>query len=195
MNHSEVFAEYRAYLFTLACRKLGCVMDVEDLLQETFLRWLQTSLGEIKSPKAFLTTVLTNLCLNHLQSARARKEEIIGPELSEQLVKESFYDPVCEEIQIDSLSKAIWILFERLSPKERTVFLLHEVFDYDYEEIARILRKSVTNCRQMLSRAKQHITSNRVRFTASQEEHEKLLRQFTQTCASGDLQSLVSMLA
>ncbi len=194
MNHAEVFAQYRTYLFTLARRMSGSVMDAEDLLQETFIRWLQASLREIKSPKAFLTTILTNLYLNHLQSARVRKEEGAATEMSERLVSKNLCDPIIEASLSDSLSQALWILLERLSPPERLIFLLREVFDYDYEEIATIVSKSVANCRQMLCRAKHRLTSSRQFFVASPEQHEKLLRQFMQTCASGDLESLISLL-
>ncbi len=169
-------------------------MDAEDLLQETFIRWLQASLREIKSPKAFLTTILTNLCLNHLQSARMRKEECAGSEMSEGFVSKDLCDPIIEASLSDSLSQALWVLLERLSPMERLIFLLREVFDYDYEEIATIASKSVANCRQMLCRAKHRLTSSRQLFIASPEQHEKLLRQFMQTCASGDLERLIFLL-
>lgn len=194
MNHAEVFTEYRAYLFKLACRLSGSAFDAEDLLQETFIRWLQASLREIKSPKAFLKTILTNLYLNHLQSARARREEGASPDALESFVAGDGSDPASIASLSDSLSQALRVLLERLSPPERLVFLLHVVFDYDYEEIAAITRKSVANCRQMLCRARLRLTSNRQLFVASPEQHEKLLRQFTQTCASGDLQSLISLL-
>ena len=194
MNHAEVFTEYRAYLFSLACRLSGSVVDAEDLLQETFIRWLQASLREIKSPKAFLKTILTNLYLNHLQSAQVRREEGACSELLEELESKRACDPSSIAARSDSLSQALWLLLERLSPLERLIFLLHVVFDYDYEEIAAITRKSVANCRQMLCRARLHLTSNRTLFVASPELHERLLRQFTQTCASGDLQSLISLL-
>lgn len=194
MNHAEVFTQYRTYLFTLARRMSGSVMDAEDLLQETFIRWLQASLREIKSPKAFLTTILTNLYLNHLQSARVRREEDAGAELQERLAPEDLRDPANAASLSDSLSQALWVLLERLSPSERMIFLLREVFDYDYEEIAAVARKSVANCRQMLCRAKHRLTSSRQLFIASPEQHEELLRQFVQTCASGDLESLISLL-
>lgn len=194
MNHAEVFAKYQAYLFALARRILGSPMDAEDLLQETFIRWLQASFEEIKSPKAFLTTVLTNLCLNHLQSARVKREKPVDEHLSELCEAENCYNPSGKESLTDSLSIALMLLLERLSPKERAVFLLREVFDYEYEEIAEIVKKNVTNCRQMLRRARQHITSNHSRFVASQEQLEKLLKQFSKTCANGNLDDLVSLL-
>jgi len=195
MTHLEVFAEYRSYLFTLAYRMLGSVMDAEDLLQETFLRWQQASLATIRSPKAFLSTVVRNLCLNHLQSARVRREECSDSPSLESSLAEPSIDPAGEELLADSLTAAFLVLLERLSPKERAVFLLREVFDCEYDEIAEIIRKNAVTCRQMLRRAKQHIRLEESRFVASPEQLETLIRQFTNTCATGDLQSFVLALA
>jgi len=195
MTHLEVFAEYRSYLFALAYRMLGSAMDAEDLVQETFLRWQQASLATIRSPKAFLSTVVRNLCLNHLQSARVRREECSDSPSLESSVTEPSIDPASDELLADSLTSAFLVLLERLSPKERAVFLLREVFDCDYDEIAEIIRKNAVTCRQMLRRAKQHIRLEQSRFVASPEQLETLMRQFTNTCATGDLQSFVLALA
>src|SRR5215470_6862853 len=127
-THLSVFAEYREYLFSLANRILGSRTDAEDLLQETFLRWQQTSLGQIRSPKAFLATVLKHLCLNHLQSARVRNEELLPePESADALS----YDA---HVASEDIKSAILILLERLSRNEQIVLLLRDVFDYEYEE-------------------------------------------------------------
>jgi len=193
MNHLEVFAEYRAYLFTLAYRMLGSAMDAEDLLQEAFLRWQETSLAGINSPKAFLATIVRNLCLNHLQSARVIREEC-GVEQSQETAVGPIYDPSDDEITEDSLTAALLVLLERLSPNERLVLMLREVFDYDYDEIATIVRNNPVNCRQMLCRAKQHLTLEHCRFKTSPEELEKLVQQFISTCATGDLEGLVCAL-
>lgn len=190
MNHLEEFAACRAYLFSLACRILGRVEDAEDLLQETFLHWQQTSLTNIRSSKAFLTTVLKNLCLNHLQSARLRKEECVDPSSLEPLLATSLCDPSLA----DSLTEALLVLFQRLAPKERTVFLLREVFDCEFEEIAAIIEKNAANCRQILRRSRQHLTANSSRFAASPSQVQSLAQQFTRTCESGDLEGLVSVL-
>src|SRR5215510_6602676 len=189
-THLSVFAEYRGYLFSLAQRILGSRTDAEDLLQETFIRWQQTSLAQVRSPKAFLATVIKRLCLNHLQSAHTRTETNVDPEgpapaSSEQSAyKNSF----------ESLS-ALTILLERLSPKERAVLLLRDVFDCDYDEIASVISKRADTCRQLLRRARQHLTDTRARFEVSPEQLQKLARQFALTCASGDLSGLVSALA
>jgi RNA polymerase sigma-70 factor (ECF subfamily) len=190
MNHLEVFAEYRSSLFAQAYRMLGSVIDAEDLLQETFLRWQQTALRTIRSPRGFLTTVLRNLCRNHLQSARVRYEEPLEP-ATEMKVAE----PAADETLRESLATALRLVLERLPPKERLVFLLREVFDYEYEEIAKLISRNTANCRQMLRRARQHITSDQIRFIVKPEQLENLKRLFIRTCASGDLQSLVVALS
>jgi RNA polymerase sigma-70 factor, ECF subfamily len=195
MNHLELFAEYRSYLFSLAYRMLGSVMDAEDLLQEAFLRWQQTSLARIRSPKAFLATVVKHLCLNQLQSARVRREECSDDPSLESNAGEQIHDPAADELLADSLTSAFLVLLERLSPKERVVFLLREVFDCDYDEIAEIIRKNAVTCRQMLRRARQHIVTERSRFVASQEQLEILVLQFTNTCATGDLESFVTAIS
>jgi RNA polymerase sigma-70 factor (ECF subfamily) len=191
VTHLTVFAEYRAYLFSLAQRILGSAMDAEDLLQETFLRWQQTSLAQIRSPKAFLSTMLKRLCLNHLQSAQVRREVCVDPLFPELTAA----NEVTSNLARESIIPALLILLERLSPKERVVLLLRDVFDCDYEEIAPFLRKTSVTCRQLLSRARQHLNSGRSRFVASPEQLQRLAKQFARTCASGDLRGLVSVLA
>jgi len=187
-THLSVFAEYREYLFSLAQRILGSRPDAEDLLQETFIRWQQTSLAQIRSPKAFLATVIKRLCLNHLQSAQTRREVNVDPSGPEAAL------PV-ESVQknvLESLS-ALTILLERLSPKERAVLLLRDVFDCDYDEIALVISKRAGTCRQLLRRARQHLADARARFEVSPEQLQKLARQFAVTCASGDLKGLVTV--
>lgn len=193
MNHLELFAEYRTYLFAQAYRMLGSVMDAEDLLQETFLHWQQTALRTIRSPKAFLTTVLRNLCRNHLQCARVRHEEPLEPATllkTKNLIRNETTEPLKE-----SLALALRLILERLPPKERLVFVLREAFDYEYEEIAAIIRKNANNCRQMLRRARKHLIASHSRVSVSPEQLESLIRQFARTCANGDLESLVALLS
>lgn len=193
MNRTEVFVEYRTYLFRLACRLSGSVTDAEDLLQDTFVRWLQASLHEIRSPKAFLTTILTNLYVNHVKSARARREQTES-DLAENCDSADSTELSRIASLSDSISQALWVLLERLTPTERLVFLLHAVFDYNYNEISEIAQKSAENCRQVFCRARQRLSSGRSTFMASTEQHEKLLLQFIQTCSSGDLESLIRLL-
>ncbi len=189
-THLSVFAEYRGYLLSVAQRILRSRTDAEDLLQETFIRWHQTSLAQITSPKAFLATVVKRLCLNHLQSAQTRRELSIDPHAPEAAVAE----PSADKNVFESLS-ALTILLERLSPKERAVLLLREVFDCDYDEIASVIEQRADTCRQLLRRARQRLTDARARFEVSPEQLHKLARQFSLTCASGDLKGLVTALA
>jgi len=190
MTHLELFAEFRASLLAQACRMLGSASDAEDLLQETFLRWQQTALKRIKSPRAFLTTVIRNLCRNHLQSARVRYEAL---PLDISLLTEA--TEVADGSLRESLAGALRLVLERLPPKERLVFLLREAFDYEYEEIAAIIRKSATNCRQMLGRARKHIATGRARFVIKQGQLEKLKCQFAHACSTGNPKGLVALLS
>ena len=189
-THLSVFAEYREYLLSVAQRILGGRTDAEDLLQETFIRWQQTALVEIRSPKAFLATVVKRLCLNHLQSAQVRREVNVEPDGSEPALSENSV----ERYALASLS-ALTILLERLSPKERAVLLLRDVFDCDYDEIASVISNRADTCRQLLRRARQHLADARTRFEVSPEQLKKLARQFALTSASGDLKGLVTALA
>ena len=189
------FSQYRGLLFSVAYRMLGSVADAEDMVQETFIRWQQTTSEEIRSPRAFLVTVITRLSINQLQSARVRREEYVGEWPPEPLVTAPESDPLGALKVDESLSMAFLLLLERLTPMERAVFLLREVFEYEYEEIANVLGQSETNCRQILRRAKQHVGDIRRRFDASAREHSDLLARFLKATRSGDLQGLVDLLA
>jgi RNA polymerase sigma-70 factor (ECF subfamily) len=185
MNHLAVFAEYRAYLIAIAQKILGNTVDVEDLLQETYIRWQQTSLAQIRSPKAFLSTVIKHLCLNHVQSAYVRHRSEI----------DSAAEPVSDDSPqtlTERLTPALSILLERLSPKERLVLLLRDVFDYEYEEIAPLIQKNVTNCRQLLRRAYQHLREDKSRFSVTPDKLQKLVSEFVESYTSGDLKRLVA---
>jgi len=188
IEYARPFDQHRGLLFSIAYRMLGSVADAEDILQETFIRWLQASGDEIRSPKAFLITIITRLCINHLQSARVRREEYVGQWLPEPLISDEGSDP-------DSLSIAFLVLLERLNPTERAVFLLREVFDYEYAEIATALGQSEANCRQILRRARQHVRAERPRFRASEDEHDILLERFQQAATSGDVGVLEALLS
>jgi RNA polymerase sigma-70 factor, ECF subfamily len=189
------FDQYRGLLFSVAYRMLGSVADAEDMLQETFIRWQQARNEEIRSPRAFLVTIVSRLCINHLQSARAQREEYVGQWLPEPIVTGPGSDPL-EIVRIDeSLSMAFLVMLERLTPVERAVFLLREVFAYEYAEIAAILSQSESNCRQILSRAKQHVGAMRPRFKTSQRKKKDLLERFFKATSSGDMEGLVALLA
>src|SRR5882757_311631 len=151
------FDQYRSLLFSVAYRMLGSVADAEDMLQETFIRWQQSSDDNIRSPRAFLVTIISRLCINHLQSARVQRETYVGEWLPEPLVTDPGSD-VARIAQVDeSVSMAMLLLLERLTPVERAVFLLGEIFDYTHAEIAGMLGISEANCRQLLTRARQHV--------------------------------------
>src|SRR5207248_9932041 len=163
------FDQYRSLLFSVAYRMLGSVADSEDMLQDTFIRWQQAPEEEIRSPRSFLVTVISRLCINHLQSARVQREEYVGQWLPEPIVTGSASDPL-ELIRIDeTISMAFLVMLERLTPVERAVFLLREVFEYEYSEIASALGQTEANCRQILRRARQHVSDMRPRFQASQK--------------------------
>jgi RNA polymerase sigma-70 factor (ECF subfamily) len=190
-----MFDQYRSLLFSVAYRMLGSVADAEDMLQETFIRWQQAPDEDIRSPRAFLVTIISRLCINHLQSARVQREEYVGQWLPEPLVTDPGNDPL-RIIRVDeSLSMAFLVLLERLTPIERAVFLLREVFEYEYSEIAAVLGQSEVNCRQILRRARQHVSAMRPRFKASARKQNDLLERFLQATGSGDLDELVALLS
>lgn len=186
------FEQYRPLLFSIAYRMLGSAMEAEDIVQDTYLQFHKTPPDTIDSPKAFLTTITTRLCLNQLNSARMQRETYIGPWLPEPLLTSD--QPAAHVTQYDSISMAFMVLLETLSPAERAVFILREVFDYDYDEIAHILDKSATACRQLFSRAKKHIADNRPRFKPDPEAHRQILTQFAQAINQGDIDGLTAML-
>ncbi len=189
------FDQYRSLLFSIAYRMLGSVADAEDMLQETFIRWQQSGDEEIRSPRAFLVTIVSRLCINHLQSARVQREEYVGQWLPEPIVTDPGSDPL-EMIKLDeSLSMAFLVLLERLTPIERAVFLLREVFEYDYSEIGAVLGESEVNCRQILRRARQHVSAVRPRFEASTRKQDELLQRFLAAVGTGDMDGLLGLLS
>jgi RNA polymerase sigma-70 factor (ECF subfamily) len=192
-THAETFEAYRPRLFAIAYRMLGSVMEAEDVVQESYLRFMATPLGEVKSAKAFLTTVTTRLCLDQLKSARAQREHYVGPWLPEPLLTEESPAEVVERHELISL--AFLVLLESLTPVERAIFLLREVFDYEYAEIAQIVDKSEANCRQLYHRAKQYLTERRPRFTPSRAAQEQLLTRFLQAVTGNQVGALTELLA
>jgi RNA polymerase sigma-70 factor (ECF subfamily) len=191
----QTFTQHRGLLFAVAYRMLGSRADAEDMVQETFLRWVQASDTQIRDPRAFMVTVITRLCINQLRSARAKREEYFGQWLPEPLITGTTAESaVVSEID-ESLSMAFLMLLERLTPVERAVFLLREVFDYDYVEIAEMLGQSEVNCRKILSRAKRHVTEDRPRFEVSPDEQQRLLQHFLEATAHGDMPGLIAVLS
>jgi len=194
----ESFETYRPYLFAIAYRMLGSVMDAEDMVQETYLRYQATPPETITSLKAFLTTILTHLCLDQLQLARRKREEYLGPWLPEPIITTEATELTDVERRVDeyeTISLAFLLLLEQLQPIERAVFLLREVFEYDYAEIATFLGKSEVACRQWFSRAKKHLGDHRPRFPASPETQKQLLTSFLQAVQEGSMAALMNLLA
>jgi RNA polymerase sigma-70 factor, ECF subfamily len=198
MSHIEAFNQYRPLLFAIAYRMLGTVTDAEDMVQETFLRWQQTAETTVKSTKTYLSTIITRLCIDRLRSARVQREQYVGTWLPEPIATECPQyadDPFAQVELADSLSMAFLVVLERLSPVERAVFLMREVFEYDYDEIAEMVGKSTANCRQILKRSRQHITEQRPRFPVSHQQQKEITTKFLEACSEGNLQELLSLLA
>jgi RNA polymerase sigma-70 factor, ECF subfamily len=184
-------------MFSIAYRMTGSVSDAEDLVQEAFFRLerARRSGVVVESMKAYLAATTTRLAIDHLRSARVRRESYVGPWLPEPIVADLHEDPEQMAELSDSLSMAFLVLLESLSPVERAVFLLREVFDYSYEDIAEIVGRSHVNCRQIFARARQHLGAHRDRFEVSNERSEAILRSFLAAARDGDLGQLVDLLA
>jgi RNA polymerase sigma-70 factor (ECF subfamily) len=194
----ESFETYRSYLFSIAYRMLGSAMDAEDMVQETYLRYQTTPPETIISLKAFLTTILTRLCMDQLHLARRKREQYIGPWLPEPIITAGTSELAKVEERVDayeSISLAFLVLLEQLQPLERAVFLLREVFEYEYVEIATFLGKSEVACRQSFSRAKKHLGDHRPRFPASPDTQKQLLTGFMQAVQAGEMTPLMNLLA
>jgi RNA polymerase sigma-70 factor, ECF subfamily len=193
-NTTQIFEQYRELLFSIAYRMLQSASDAEDIVQEAFLRWLQAKPAEVKSAKAYLSTVVVRLCIDQVRSSQARREVYVGPWLPEPILTGQRPELSETAVLAESLSFAFLIMLESLGPLERAVFLLHEVFDYTYAEIAEIVDKSEANCRQILHRASQHLDRRRSRFEVSREKQADITTQFMQATTSGDLQGLLKLL-
>jgi RNA polymerase sigma-70 factor (ECF subfamily) len=195
---AEVYVGLRPLLFSIAYRMLGTVTEAEDLVQEAFVRYQRATAAnaEIESPKAYLSAVVTRLAIDHLKSARVRRETYVGEWLPEPFVTDDVADdPARHAEQADSLSMSFLLLLERLTPVERAVFLLHDVFDFDFAEVGEIVNRTPATCRQHAVRARRFIAENRPRFDASEAEREKLLRGFLDAADSGDVDGLIELLA
>ena len=192
------FTEYRPLMFSIAYRMTGSVSDAEDIVQEAFLRASKAPVGQdgdVESPKAYLATIITRLAIDHLRSARVRRESYVGTWLPEPLIGNGEPDPAELAETSDSLSMAFLVLLESLAPAERAVFLLREVFGYDYKEIAGTTGKTEAACRQIFTRARRHIEEGRPRFETSRAEGEQLTSLFLAAASGGDMTSLLERLA
>ncbi len=195
-NLGEVFERYRVLLFSIAYRMTGSASDAEDLVQETYLRYQASAGQEIASLKAYLTTIVTRLALDYLKSARVAREQYVGTWLPEPiLTSEDGGSPLAALERQETLSLAFLRLLETLSPPERAVFLLHEAFDYPFEEIGEMVEKSTANCRQIFHRAKQALQNQHVRFAPEPQRHRQLLLSFLAASQAGEMATLTGMLA
>jgi RNA polymerase sigma-70 factor (ECF subfamily) len=196
---AEAYEDLRPLLFSIAYRMLGSVAEAEDIVQEAFLRYHRALLEdgtEIESPRAYLSAVTTRLAIDHLRSARVRKESYVGEWLPEPLLTdERAPDAARHAEDADSLSMAFLLLLETLTPVERAVFLLHDVFDYGYGEVADIVGKSEDNCRQLAVRARRHVDEHKPRFEASRQQRDRLADRFFGAVEEGDVDGLVELLA
>jgi RNA polymerase sigma-70 factor (ECF subfamily) len=192
---ADAFDAHRSLLFAIAYRMVGSVMDAEDIVQEAYLDWQRRDDRVVVSPKGYLSTVVTRRSIDHLRSARVQRETYTGPWLPEPIVTEREPDLDDTAMLHESLSMAFLVLLESLTPDERAIFLLHDVFAYDFHEIAGIVGKSEANCRQIARRARQQIQARRPRFDPSPEHHAQLTQQFIAACLNGDLSALLDTLA
>ena len=194
----QTFEEHRGRMFGIAYRMLGSAMEAEDMVQEAYLRYIAVPYEDIQSHQAFLTTIVTRLCMDYLKSAKIQRETYIGPWLPEPILTDEhpeLTNPYTNISKKETISIAFLVLLESLTATERAVFLLREVFDYRYAEIAKIIDQSETNCRKIFSRAKKHITENRPRFESTPEDHQQLLGKFIQAVSEGELEGLTNLLA
>jgi RNA polymerase sigma-70 factor (ECF subfamily) len=194
----ETYEALRPLLFSIAYRMVASVSEAEDIVQEAYLRHHRAvSEGdtEIRAPKAWLSAVTTRLAIDHLRSARVRRETYVGPWLPEPLVIDPGPDPSEQAELVDSLSIAFLAVLESLSPVERAVYLLREVFGYGYDEIARVVDRTEDNCRQLATRARRHVEAHRPRFPVPRERQEELTERFMEAVQTGDDDALVAMLA
>ena len=193
---NKTFTQYQPYLFSIAYRMLGSVMDAEDMVQEAWLRWQKSSQTEIESPKSYLATITTRLCIDFLRSAKVKRESYIGPWLPEPLIAEqSTTDGEAMMMLADNVSYAFLQLLERLSPSERAVYLLRHVFEYEYAEISKIVEKSEAACRQLFRRARQHLANEQPRFNMDIDAQQELMGRFWQACLESNIDALKTILA
>ncbi|MHA5049326.1 RNA polymerase sigma-70 factor [Streptomyces sp. SD15] len=192
-DEPDPYIEHRRLLFATAYRMLGSVTDAEDVLQDAWLSWSTADRDAIRHPKAYLVRTVTNLSLNRLTSARATRETYVGPWLPEPLLTSP--DIAAEAELADSVSTAMLVVLETLSPVERAVFLLREVFGYSHAEIAETLERPEPTVRQIAHRARAHVQARRPRFDADQTRRRQVTAQFMEACAGGDLNAVMELLA
>jgi RNA polymerase sigma-70 factor (ECF subfamily) len=188
------FNRHRPRLYGIAYRMLGSRADAEDMVQETYLRWHRADRGRVQTPEAWLVTTVTRLCIDRLRAMRSERDAYVGPWLPEPLVENALPADAQAELSSD-LSVAFLVVLERLAPEERAAFLLHDVFDSPYREIARILGKNQATCRQMVHRARERVHRDRPRFAVSEAARTRLLERFLKALHAGDKDALLTLFA
>src|ERR671937_2950416 len=191
----DVFKNDRRLLFSIAYRMLGSASDAEDVLQDAWLRYRNVDRSTIRSPKALATTIVTRLCLDRLKSARAKREEYVGPWLPEPVLTSEIESPAATLQRAESVTLAFLVLLEMLSPGERAVFLLKDIFEYDHSEIAEMLAITTENSRQLLHRAKTRLAEGRPKLTGTAQSRRAVAERFARAFSSGDVDELTALLA
>ena len=200
-GHEDPFTEHRRLLFGIAYRMLGSVADAEDVLQDAWLKWAGVDQAGVEHPRAYLVRTVSNLSINRLTSARATRETYIGPWLPEPLLSSSDIGPgtspdVAERAELDdSVSMAVLVVLESLSPLERAVFVLREAFGYSHAEIAQALDRSEASVRQTAHRAQEHVRARRPRYDADEDARRRITEKFLAACTGGDLNAVMELLA
>jgi RNA polymerase sigma-70 factor, ECF subfamily len=193
-GRGETFLEYKALLFSVAYNMLGEVAAAEDIVQDTFLRWMEMEKQDVRHIKAYLVKTVTNKCINYLDSARVRREEYVGLWLPEPLLNYDLNKPFAKVESYHALSIGILVLLEKLTPQERAIFLLKEVFAYDYFELSEVFDKSEENCRQIMKRARDNLGKDAKRFEVDVKLHEKMLNKFLSAVSEGSLEHFIDLL-
>jgi RNA polymerase sigma-70 factor (ECF subfamily) len=192
---AEIYHRYRPRLLGIAYRMLGSRADAEDILQEAYLRWIESNPSEVRSSEAWLVTVVTRLCIDRLRAAKTEREAYSGPWLPEPVVSPGPTSPDRTLELAGDISIAFLTILERLAPEERAAFLLREIFDFDYSEISLILGKAESACRQIVHRAKKRVQEERPRFAVSRAAHMRLLEKFVAAASAGNREQIVNLLA
>jgi RNA polymerase sigma-70 factor (ECF subfamily) len=193
--NTDIFAAQRARLFGIAYRMLGSRADAEDVLQDAWLRWREEDAGALRSAQAWLTTVVTRLSIDRLRSAKAQREVYVGPWLPEPLADVDLVTPESKAELASDLSVAFLNLLERLGQEERAAFVLHDAFDCEYDDIAEVLGKSESACRQLVHRARERVTTDRRRFKVDEQTRARMLERFMHAADRGDIGELKALFA
>jgi RNA polymerase sigma-70 factor (ECF subfamily) len=195
MTSADSFEPHRPKLFAIAYRMLGSASEAEDVVQDAWLRYAAAASSTVRSPEAYLTTIVTRLCLDRLKSARVTRETYVGPWLPEPVLTDQEPGPEQSAALSESVTLAFMLLLETLSPEERATFLLREVFEYEYQEIADVLDTTPANCRQLFHRAKERLRERRPRVSEASEEKRQLVERFVAALRHGDAGELTTVLA